>query len=448
MADAKFYEAYSRFNDSTNKYESWTESVSRVMNMHRDYLTAKGIVSPILPELMDEVESAYANKLILGAQRALQFGGEQLLRHQARMYNCSASYCDRPEFFGEAFYLMLCGCGVGFSVQTHHIAKLPKLQRRTKGTAEFILPDSIEGWAEAVDVLFSSFFIGGGKHPEYEGKKIYFNLEKIRPKGAFISGGFKAPGPEGLRLALDKTEAIIKKLLEEGRDQLKPIEAYDITMHIADAVISGGVRRSATICLFSPEDDEMMKAKTGDWYTANAQRGRSNNSCVLIRSETTEQQLQDIMHSVQHSGEPGFIFSENKEALYNPCVEVGMYGYSPIGESGFQFCNLVEIAGGESTTPEIFYHQCKVAAILGTIQAAYTDFKFVSRATKDITEREALIGVGITGWMNNPDVLFNTEVMKQGAAIVKHWNKVTADILHINQAARCNVVKPSNCLAA
>lgn len=280
MADAKFYEAYSRFNDSTNKYESWAESVSRVMNMHRGYLTSKGITSPILSELMDEVEAAYADKLILGAQRALQFGGEQLLKHQARMYNCSASYCDRPEFFGEAFYLMLCGCGVGFSVQSHHIRKLPKLQKRTNGTTEFIIPDSIEGWAEAVDVLFSSFLISGGKHPEYEGKKIYFNLEKIRPKGSFISGGFKAPGPEGLRLALDKIEAIIKKLLEEGRDQLKPIEAYDITMHIADAVISGGVRRSATICLFSPEDDEMMKAKTGDWYTTNAQRGRKPYYCV------------------------------------------------------------------------------------------------------------------------------------------------------------------------
>ena len=443
MADAKFYEAYSRFNDSTNKYESWSESVSRVMNMHRDYLSSKGIVSPILSDLINEVEEAYSNKLILGAQRALQFGGDQLLKHQARMYNCSASYCDRPEFFGEAFYLMLCGCGVGFSVQSHHIAKLPKLAKRANSTAEFVIPDSIEGWAEAVDVLFSSFFVGGGKHPEYEGKKIYFNLEKIRPKGSFISGGFKAPGPEGLRLALDKIEHIIKTLLESGRDKLKPIEAYDIVMYIADAVISGGVRRSATICLFSSEDEEMMKAKTGDWYTSNPQRGRSNNSCVLIRSETTEQQLQDIMHSVQHSGEPGFIFSENKEALYNPCVEIGMYGYSPSNESGFQFCNLTEINGAASITPEIFYHQCKVAAILGTIQASYTDFKFVSKATKDITEREALIGVGITGWMNNPEVLFNVDVMKQGAEISKYWNKVTAELININQAARVTCVKPS-----
>lgn len=282
MADAKFYEAYSRFNDSTNKYESWSESVSRVMNMHRDYLSSKGIVSPILSDLINEVEEAYSNKLILGAQRALQFGGDQLLKHQARMYNCSASYCDRPEFFGEAFYLMLCGCGVGFSVQSHHIAKLPNLAKRTNGTAEFIIPDSIEGWAEAVDVLFSSFFVGGGKHPEYEGKKIYFNLEKIRPKGSFISGGFKAPGPEGLRLALDKIEHTIKALLESGRDSLKPIEAYDIVMFIADAVISGGVRRSATICLFSPDDDEMMKAKTGDWYTSNAQRGRKLTTASIV----------------------------------------------------------------------------------------------------------------------------------------------------------------------
>ena len=443
MADAKFYEAYSRYSDDLNRYETWDESVGRVMQMHHDYLTQNNRMSPELASMLIDVQTAYSNKLILGAQRALQFGGAQLLKHQARMYNCSASYCDRADFFGEAFYLMLCGCGVGFSVQKQHVAKLPNIAKRAKSTKEFIVPDSIEGWAKSVDILMSSFFEDGGKHPEYVGRKVYFNLEQIRPKGSLISGGFKAPGPEALRIALDKVEALIKQELALGATTLRPIVAYDITMFIADAVISGGVRRSATICLFSKDDDEMMKAKTGDWFVTNQQRGRSNNSAVLVRDETTFEELQEIMKSVKDVGEPGFIFTDDLEALYNPCVEIGMRGYDSTGASGFQFCNLTEIAGAESTTADIFYEQCKYASILGTVQASYADFKFVSQATHNITTKEALIGVSVTGWMNNPDVLFDAEVMKKGAEIVKHWNKITADLIGINQAARTTCVKPS-----
>lgn len=445
MADAKFYEAYSRFNPTLNRYETWSESTGRVMSMHRNFLS--DVMSPELSTLLDEVEQSYAAKEVLGAQRALQFGGDQLIKHQARMYNCSSTYCDRPAVFGESFYLMLCGCGVGFSVQRHHVAKLPAIHKRENESIEFVVPDSIEGWAQAADVLMSSFFVGGGKHPEFEGKKIYFNLEQIRPKGAFISGGFKAPGPEPLRLALDKMEALIKAELASGRKTLRPIVAYDLIMFIADAVISGGVRRSATICLFSKDDQEMMKAKTGDWYVTNQQRGRSNNSAVLIRDETTFSELEDIMTSVKDVGEPGFIFSDDLEALYNPCVEIGMRGYTENGESGFQFCNLTEINGAKSTTKEIFLKQCKIGAILGTVQAKYADFKFVSDATRSITTREALIGVGITGWMNNPDILFDPEVMLEGAEVVKYWNKITADLIGINQAARTTCVKPSTLAA-
>lgn len=441
MSEAKFYEAYSRYDKQLGRYETWPEAVSRVMTMHRNYYASK--LTPELEALIQDVESAYANKSILGAQRALQFGGEQLTRHVARMYNCTSSYCDRPAFFGEAFYLMLCGAGVGFSVQRHHIAKLPSIAKRTKTAKTFVVPDSIEGWAQALDVLLSSFFVGGGKHPEYEGRKIYFDLSDIRPKGAFISGGFKAPGPDGLRYALDKVEFLIKQALAENRTYLKPIEAYDILMHVADAVISGGVRRSATICIFSLDDDEMMKAKTGSWFIDNPQRGRSNNSVGLLRSEVTFDRFQSIISSVKEYGEPGFIWMDDLEALFNPCCEIGMYAYTHDGQSGFQFCNLTEINGAQSTTPEIFYEQCRVASILGTLQAGYTDFKFVAPATREIVEREALIGVGITGWMNNPDVLFDPEVMRKGADIAKHWNKIVADLIGINQAARVTTVKPS-----
>jgi ribonucleoside-triphosphate reductase len=441
MSDAKFYEAYSRFNDSKQRYESWNGSTDRVISMHKLFYKEK--MTPELDNLIEEVRLAYRDKLFLGAQRALQFGGKQLLAHHSRLYNCSASYCDRPNFFGGFFYLLLSGCGVGFSVQKHHIAKLPNIHKRMKSAKTYVVPDSIEGWANTIDVLLSSYFIGGGVYPEYEGRKVYFDLSNIRPKGSFISGGFKAPGSEPLRKALDTIEQIIEKELKNSNTVIRPIIAYDICMHIADAVIAGGVRRSATICLFSKDDNEMINAKTGNWFIDNPQRGRSNNSVVLLRNETTFEEFENIMKSVKDFGEPGFIWTDSLEFIFNPCVEVGMLPQTEDKRSGFQLCNLTEINGAKSTTKEIFFHQCKVASIMGTLQAGYTNFKFLKDATKEIVEKEALIGVGITGMMNNPQILFNEEVTREGARIVKYWNKVVSDIIGISQAARTTVIKPS-----
>lgn len=317
MADAKFYESYSRWDSNKGRYETWGESVDRVMNMHRTKYADK-----MIPELSNDIDfcqSLYEKKAVLGAQRALQFGGEQLLKNNLKLYNCVSSHLDRPEFFGEFMELLLSGCGAGFSVQKHHIEQLPPLKPRSKTTKTHIADDSIEGWATAFDVLFSSFFVGGGKHPEYAQHPVFIDLKNIRPKGAMISGGFKAPGPEPLRKALDHVETILNKVADEKR-KLKPIEAYDCCMHMADAVISGGVRRSACIALISKDDDEMIKAKTGDWFISNPQRGRSNNSAMLLRDEITFEEFQKIMESVQHSGDPGFIFTDNLEFTYNPCV--------------------------------------------------------------------------------------------------------------------------------
>lgn len=232
--------------------------------------------------------------------------------------NCSGSYADRPEFFGECFYMMLCGCGVGFSVQIPHVAKLPKIQPRKKEPKTFIVPDSIEGWARSLDVLLSSFFVGGGVHQEYEGHQVYFDLQEIRPKGSYISGGFKAPGPEPLRIALDKIEQLLNSALKNKMDVLRPIDVYDITMYSADAVISGGVRRAATICMFSLEDKLMMKAKTGNWFVENPQRARSNNSVVLYRDTVSYQELNSIIASIKEYGEPGFVFSDDLNTVFNP----------------------------------------------------------------------------------------------------------------------------------
>ena len=440
MSDTKFYEGYSRWDDTKERYESWEEAVSRVMNMHRDYYDK--VMTPELALLIDEAEASYKLKYALGAQRALQFGGEQLLKQQMKMYNCTSTYADREGFFGELFYILLCGAGAGFSVQNHHIDRLAPIQERKKQAKGYVVEDSIEGWADSLAVLMSSYFVGGGVHPEFEGRKVYFDLSNIRPKGAMISGGFKAPGPEPLRRTLDKIEYMLQGIVLSGRNKLKSIEVYDIAMHAADAVLSGGVRRSATICLFSPDDEDMMKAKTGNWFIDNPQRGRSNNSAVIVRDEITKEQFANFMSSIKEFGEPGFYFVEDKDMTTNPCVEIGMYPQID-GESGWQGCNLTEINGGKCTTKEEFFKACRAAAILGTLQAGYTNFNYISEASKRIFEREALLGVSVTGWMNNPDVLLDAEVQTTGAEIVKSVNASVAELIGINAAARTTCVKPS-----
>lgn len=443
MSDAKFFESYSRWIDEKGRYETWDESVDRVMDMHKVKYADK--LSDKLLKHIEFATEAYKAQLVAGSQRALQYGGPQLLKNHMKLYNCLGSYADRPAFFGEAFWLLLCGCGDGFSVQKHHVAKLPKIKNRTKQPKTYIVEDSIEGWASALDVLMSSYFVGGGKHPEYEGRKVYFDLSYIRPKGAHISGGFKAPGPDPLRLALDRIEHLIQGLIiKEQSDTLRPIHVYDIIMHSADAVIAGGVRRSATICLFSKDDEEMSKAKIGNWFMENPQRGRSNNSALILRDKITREEFHGLFENIKQFGEPGFYFASSTEHATNPCVEIGFYCYDEqTGLTGWQGCNLCEINGGAMVSEETFYATCRAAAILGTLQAGYTDFRFVDEVTKRIFEREALLGVSITGWMANPKILFDEKILQKGVDIIRETNKEIAALIGINQAARLTCVKPS-----
>lgn len=445
LAESKFYTGYSRWKDEDDRYETWEESVSRVMNMHREKY--KYVMTPELEELIQFAEDTYKEKKVLGAQRALQFGGDQVFKHNARMYNCSVSHCDRPRFFQETMYMLLCGCGVGFSVQRQHVAKLPDIKKRyTKKSKVYTVPDSIEGWADAFGVLLSSYFVGGGEFPEYEGCQVHFDLTKIRPKGAEISGGFKAPGPDGLRTALQKCEDLLDNLIGDSKETvaMKPITAYDFVMHMSDAVLSGGVRRSACIAQFSKDDEEMLNAKTGDWFVTNPQRGRSNNSVTLIRDELTREEWAHIMESVKQVGEPGFIFTDNLDFTFNPCVEIGMLPINvETGESGFQVCNLTEVNGGKCIDRKSFLDAAKAGSILGTLQAGYTYFRYLADVSRQIIERESLIGVSITGWMNNPEVLFDKQNMIDGANVVKEYNAKVADLLGINRAARTTCCKPS-----
>jgi ribonucleoside-diphosphate reductase alpha chain len=434
------YAKYAKYDKVQKRRETWEEQVNRVFGMHEEKFKDK---LDTFREEFNFAKEMVNKKLILGSQRALQFGGVAILNKEARMYNCTVSYADRPRFFQEAMWLLLCGCGVGFSVQQHHVAKLPSLQKLNGKETTFVVPDTIEGWSDAVGIIVNSYFGSKSEFPEYAGIKVNFDFSQIRPAGAPLSWGGKAPGPAGLARSIEKIREIMDRAIENKQEKLKSIDAYDIVMHASDAVLSGGIRRSATICLFGADDDEMCNAKTGDWFIKNPQRGRSNNSAVLIRNNTTREQFGKLMKSVKDFGEPGFVWSDDTEALYNPCVEIGMRAYDEDGKSGWQFCNLCEINMKKVRSEEDFLKACKAAAILGTMQAAYDNFPYLGETTQKIVRREALLGVSMTGMMDSPEIAFDPSIQKKGAKEVLKVNEQIAPKLGINVCARATCVKPA-----
>tara|TARA_R100000152_G_C6782111_1_gene218438 strand:+ start:2551 stop:4701 length:2151 start_codon:yes stop_codon:yes gene_type:complete len=438
---------YARWDSDKLRRETWAESVDRVRQMMIDKYGDAPEVSKAIDKAYDDMKK----KKILGSQRALQFGGSPVFKHNARIYNCIASYTDRVRFFQECMYLLLCGCGTGFSVQKHHIAKLPNLIKEKNGQKKHTIVDSIEGWSDAVGVLVSSYFKGCKLFPEYNGKNVTFDYSQIRAAGAYLkSSGGKAPGPDPLKNALTHIKKLLDAAIKNGQKKITPIQAYDIVMYSADAVISGGVRRSATICVFSGDDEEMAKAKTGNWFTENPQRGRSNNSALLLRNETTKEQFKELMESVKEFGEPGFVWSDSTELIVNPCVEIGMWPVDETtGKTGWQACNLSTINCAKVTTKKEFYEACASAAIIGTLQAGFTSFPYLGEVSERIISREALLGVSMTGVMEQHEICLDPEVQKKGAEIVKETNKKLAALIGVNQAARTTCVKPegtSSCI--
>jgi len=439
---------YARYNPSKRRRETWDEQVERVFEMHENKFES---VMDRLKPYFDEAKTAVKRKLVLGSQRALQFGGQAIINQNAKMYNCSYSHINRERVFQECMYLLLCGCGVGSSVQAQHIEKLSNISRRTKGVKTFVIPDSIEGWADAIGVIMNSYFENPvNEFKEYNGYKIEFDYSLIRPEGALIkSSGHKAPGPNGLINSINKIESLIEKLLDTGANRLRSIDAYDIIMHTSDAVLSGGVRRSACITLFSKDDELMLNAKTGNWFYENPQRGRSNNSVMLLRDSTTREEWAHIMKSVKSFGEPGFIWTDDLEIGFNPCVEIGLNCIDSRGNTGFSFCNLTEINGRKCKTELGFYDVCRSSAIIGTLQAAYTEmpYMFDSRIGYNVTEavikEEALLGCSITGIQDSPEILLNPQILRNGVDIIKKVNEEVAAIIGINTAARTTAVKPA-----
>ena len=437
LSDLKLHSDYFKWLNDEGRYETWAEASESIINGHR--LKYEGINI--------EHELAFAKdqllvKRVLASQRNLQYRYPQLVNNNARLYNCVGSLLDKTDLFQKYFYVLLSGCGLDFSLRKIFVNQLPTIKKRTKGTKTFIIPDSIEGWADSLGVLMSSYYTENQPFPEYAGYEIKFDFSLIRPKGAYISGGFKAPGPEGLQQSLEKIEKLIENWLVTQGEVIRSILAYDIVMFSSDAVLSGGVRRSACSVLIDEDDEEMIQAKLGNWRQSNPQRARSNNAIGLLRNSFSYEVLERIVKLNHGDNDISFIFVNDEYEVSNPCREITFRPVLEDGTTAIQMCNLTEINASQCGTEEKFYDACIAASIIGTLQAGFTNFPYLGKDTERLVAREALIGVSITGWMNQPS-LFNEGLLRTGAELVKITNQKLAKKIGINPAARTTTVKPS-----
>ena len=421
LSDITVHMKYAKYVPELNRRETWSELVDRNMAMHiKKY-----------PELEVDIRKAYSYvfaKQILPSMRSLQFAGKPIEISPNRLYNCSYLPVDSLDAFNEIMFLLLSGCGVGYSVQQHHIKQLPFLMKPFRGRSRrFVIGDSIEGWSDAVKVLIRSYL------GEKRASRIVFDYTDIRPKGArLVTSGGKAPGPQPLKECLIKIEGILEA--KEDGSTLTSLETHDIICHIADAVLAGGIRRAALISLFTATDDDMISCKSGNWWETNPQRGRSNNSAVLMRHKITKEFFMDLWKRVELSGagEPGIYLNNDKDWGTNPCCEIAL--------RPFQFCNLCEVNVSNVKDQDDFNARVKAAAFIGTLQAGYTDFHYLREIWKETTEKDALIGVSMTG-IGSAAVLQMD--MKAAANIVTKENARVAKIIKINSSARCTTVKPA-----
>ena len=419
LSDITVYMKYAKYRPELKRRETWKELVKRNMDMHiKTY--------PNLKEEIKEVYKFVSNKKILPSMRSMQFAGKPIELSPNRIYNCAFAPVDDWRIFSEIMFLLLGGTGVGYSVQQHHVDCLPEIRKPSiDKTRRFLIGDSIEGWADAVSVIVKAYFFGGSKP--------VFDFRDIREKGArLVTSGGKAPGPQPLKECLIKLEGILDA--KKDGEKLKPIEVHDMVCHIADAVLAGGIRRAALIALFSATDEQMISCKSGAWWETNPQRGRANNSAVLMRHKITKEYFLELWKRIEASGagEPGIYLSNDKDWGTNPCCEIAL--------RPFQFCNLCEVNVSDVDTQEELNARVKAASFVGTLQAGYTDFHYLRPIWQRTTEKDALIGISMTGIGSGAVLKLD---MKEAAKVVKIENKRVAEILGINASARCTTVKPA-----
>jgi len=408
---------YAKYIPELNRRESWEETVSRNKEMHIKKF-------PFLKEEIEEVYKLVYDKKVLPSMRSFQFAGKPIETNPARMYNCAFCPIDDWHSFGEIMFLLLSGCGVGFSVQHHHIDKLPYIKRPIERKRRYLIGDSIEGWSDAIKALMKSYFFGTST--------IVFDYSDIRKKGErLVTSGGKAPGPQPLHDCLHN----IKKILEQKKDgeRLSSLEVHDIVCFIADAVLAGGIRRAALLSLFSFDDEDMISCKYGDWYIHNPQRGRANNSANVLRSQIKKNEFYEFWEKIKHSrsGEPGIYFSNNEEMGINPCNEKALLKN--------QFCNLTTINVSDILTQEEFENRVRAATFIGTLQASYTDFHYLRDIWKKHTEKEYLLGVSMTGICNENFLKLDIE---KGSELVLKVNKEVSEKIGIGLSARSCCIKP------
>lgn len=419
LSDITVYLKYAKYLPDKQRRESWEELVTRNKNMHLlNY-----------PSLADEINETYKfvyDKKVLPSMRSMQFAGKPIEVNPTRLYNCCYLPIEDWRSFNETMFLLLGGTGVGYSVQKHHVDKLPDIKKpNPKRVRRYLVGDSIEGWSDAIKILMKSYFFGTST--------IKFDYSDIRPKGALlVTAGGKAPGPQPLIECITKIKGILSS--KEDGDKLKPIEVHDIICHIADAVLAGGIRRAALISLFSADDDDMISCKSGAWWELNPQRGRANNSAVLLRHKITKKFFLSLWKRIEESrsGEPGIYLSNNMDYGTNPCVEIALKPY--------QFCNLTEINFSNIESQEDLNNRAKAASFIGTLQAGYTNFHYLRPIWQRTTEKDALIGVSGTGVASMEVFKYN---LNEAVDVVLKENERVANLIGINKAARTTCIKPA-----
>lgn len=440
LADFTFVGKYPQYLPSVKRRETRAESIRRMMDMHREFYADKGVEAEI-----DEAERALMEDRVLGSQRALQFGGRAMTdirTHKGRQfsahirgYNCAGTFCDRPEVFAEAFWVLLCGAGAGISFQLQHVAKLPRMVGPGEGRQVHVVADSIEGWADSLQVLLDSYWQGT--------PRVSFDYSEVRREGSRLkSSSGKAPGPKPLRDALEKIRAVCDRVVAEG-GVIRPIHAYDIHCNASSAVRAGGIRRSATIALFSLDDQEMMSCKTGEWLKENPQRQYSNNSVMLLRGAVSRERFDEIFHYTREFGDPGYYWVDSLERVCNPCSEAT---FDPVdhltGKTGWSFCNLSTINMAKVKSLADLLAAARAAAILGTLQAGYQDPGYLTETTRALFVRDALLGVSLTGMAECMSLSFDPQALEAGVDVIRRTNEEMAAKLGINTAARLTMVKP------
>jgi ribonucleoside-triphosphate reductase len=419
LSDITVFMKYAKYQPEVGRRETWDELVTRNKEMHIKKF----------PYMKEEINKAYEfvyKKKILPSMRSLQFGGKPIEISPNRVYNCGYIPMDDYRAFNEILFLLLGGTGIGFSVQKHHVEKLPEIRKpRADRKRRYLVGDSIEGWADSVKALMRSYFEGTSN--------LEFDFSDIRPKGAkLITSGGKAPGPEPLKICIRQIKSILNEK-EEG-SQLESIEVHDIVCHIADAVLAGGIRRAALISLFSADDEEMIACKAGNWWEKNPQRARANNSASIVRHRVDKEFFLSLWDRIEHSnsGEPGIYFTNDKEWGTNPCCEIAL--------RPFQFCNLCEVNVSNIESQKDLNERVKAAALVGTLQASYTDFHYLRSVWQRTTEKESLLGIGLTGIGSGKAQSMN---MKEASKVGQEENERIARLIGINSAARVTTIKPS-----